>query len=70
MDKVTETAAPSIAYVAWMRSVVLANSQPGDKVLVVTHKKLLDHERTTRTAETSAVRVWVLNESEARQLCE
>jgi hypothetical protein len=42
--EVTKSAAQARPYAEWMKSIVLANTQPGDDVLVVTHLAMLAHQ--------------------------
>lgn len=48
---ITKTAAGAKPYAEWIRAAVVANSTPGDDVLVVTHKNIVEHRYLPATGE-------------------
>lgn len=58
MSEVTAKASTGKAYAAWVRSIVLASTNPGDDVLVIVHKRVLDLEFLTRSDNPAAPQDW------------
>lgn len=53
--KAAKTARP---YADWIRATVIANTTPGEKVLVVTHKGLVDHAYIDNAADSKSPANW------------
>lgn len=58
VDEVVKRKATATAYAEWIRSVVLEQTQPGDEVLVVAHKKLYDHEYLQAAEDPERPALW------------
>ncbi len=58
MSDITAKASSARAYSAWIRATVLEHTCRGDRVLVVAHKELFDHEYLEASAEPDAPRDW------------
>lgn len=51
VSDVVEKARTARPYADWIRETVRANTQPGEDVLLVTHKKMLDHDYLPRAED-------------------